>query len=258
MTDVEISAPEARAPENAPAVMVHDLTVRVQSKTLLDGVSLEATPGEVVAIIGPNGAGKTTLLEVIAGMRRAERGTVMFHGSSVRTFSERARHLAFLPDNGELPAELLTRTVVDHALRFGPRPPELVAALRTALGITPLLDASVGVLSRGELQRVALFCALAVERAVVVLDEPFSAFDPLKLRDVLSAVRRVADAGATIVATVHHLGDAARVADRVLILDQGRSIAWGSPAALRAEAGIPEGSLEDVFVALLSRRTHAS
>jgi iron complex transport system ATP-binding protein len=240
-----------------PVLGVRDVTVRVGSRTLLDGVTFEVTSGEVVAIIGPNGAGKTTLLEVIAGMRGADLGTVAFHGVPVRTFAARARHIAFLPDGGELPSELRVRDVIEHALRFRPRPPALVAELRHALDTDSLLDAPAGVLSRGERQRVASFTALAVDRPVVILDEPFDAFDPLKLRDVLAAVKRVANSGAAVLATVHHLGDAAKIADRLLILSEGRGMAWGTLESLRTAAGAPGGTLEDVFVALLSRGTHA-
>jgi ABC-type multidrug transport system ATPase subunit len=235
---------------------VRDVTVRAGSRMLLDGVSFDVVAGEVVAIIGPNGAGKTTLLEVITGMREADRGSVAFQGAGVVRFTERARCFAFLPDNGQLPAELRVRDVAAHALRFGPRSSEIVADLRRALEIDALSDAPVGVLSRGEHQRAALFCALAVDRPVVILDEPFGAFDPLKLRDVLAAVRRVADSGAAIVATVHHLGDAVGIADRLLMLAEGRVIAWGDLDSLRGAAGTPRATLEEVFVALLSRRGH--
>ncbi|HEX7672339.1 MAG TPA: ABC transporter ATP-binding protein, partial [Polyangiaceae bacterium] len=129
---------------------VRDVTVRVRARTLLEGVTFEVDPGQIVAIIGPNGAGKTTLLEVIAGMRDAEGGSVAFRGVSLRGFRERARHFAFLPDGGELPSELRVRGVIDHALRFRSRPPELVLELRKALGTDSLEDVPASVLSRGE------------------------------------------------------------------------------------------------------------
>lgn len=244
----------AEASQRRPLLEVRDITVGVRSRTLLGGVSFEVAPGEVVAIIGPNGAGKTTLLEVIAGIRRADRGTVALRGAPLRRFAEKARCFAFLPDGGELPSELRVQDVVGHCLGFRPRPPELVTGLGQALEIDALRESPVGVLSRGERQRVLLFCALAIERPVVLLDEPFGAFDPLKLRDVLVAVRRVADSGAAVIATVHHLGDAAQIADRLLILAEGRAIAWGDLESLRTTAGAPGGTLDDVFVALLSRR----
>jgi ABC-2 type transport system ATP-binding protein len=244
-------------PSSPHALEVRDVTVRVHSRTLLDAVSFDVASGEVVAVIGPNGAGKTTLIEVITGMRRADRGTVALRGVPLRRFSDRASNMVLLPDDGAPPAELLVRAVVDHALRFRPRPSALLEDLRRTLGVDALLDAPLGILSRGEQQRVALFCALAVDRAVVVLDEPFSAFDPLKLREVLGAVRRIADSGAAVLATVHHLGDAARIADRLLILAEGRAVAWGTLESLQSAAGVPGGTLEDVFVTLLSRSPRA-
>lgn len=258
MTDAATANGMPASDSTEPELSVRDVSVHVRSRTLLQGVSFEARLGEVTVIIGPNGAGKTTLLEIVTGLREATSGAVALRGRTLRHFSERASHIAFLPDKGELPAELRAGDVVDHALRHRARPPGLVGELREALAIGSLFDAPVGVLSRGEHQRLALFCALAIERSVVVLDEPFEAFDPLKLRDVLRAVRKVADSGAAVVATVHHLADAARTADRILILSEGRAVAWGAIDALRDKAGLPDGSLEGVFIALLSGSADAA
>jgi ABC-type multidrug transport system ATPase subunit len=236
---------------------VRDVTVRVGARKLLESVGFEAAPGEVVAIIGPNGAGKTTLLEATIGLRSSDSASVAVRNRPLVAFSDRARAFAYLPDAAELAPELDVRTLVNHALRHAPRPGEIVDAVRHALGLSTLLDRPCGVLSRGERQRVALFCVLAVERPVVVLDEPFNAFDPLQLRDVLAAVKRVAETGSAVVTTVHQLGDAQKVADRFLLLAGGRRVAWGDLAALRREASITDGSLEDVFVALLERGAHA-
>jgi ABC-2 type transport system ATP-binding protein len=238
---------------NALALEVRDVTVRRRSRTVLDRIGLDAGSGEVIAVLGPNGAGKTTLLEVLTGLLRPDEGVVSLRGKPITNFAERAANFAFLPDGGELPAELRVRIVVDHALGFRARSPDLVGELRAALALDALLDRSAGELSRGEHQRVALFCALAVERAVVVLDEPCSAFDPLRLRKVLAALRRVADSGATVVLTVHHPEDAVRIADRLLVLDDGRVIGWGTMDSLRAASGVSDGSMDDVFVALLTR-----
>lgn len=236
---------------------VRDVSVHAGSRRLLGGVGFEASPGEIVAIIGPNGAGKTTLLEAIVGLRRTGSGAVSFGGRPLRSFAERARAFAYLPDTAELAPELDVGTLVAHALRHRPRASALVEHLGDALGIARLRDAPCGVLSRGERQRVALYCALAVERPIVVLDEPFGAFDPLQLRGVLDAVRRVAQAGAAVVTTVHQLGEAQKIADRLLLLAEGRRVAWGGLASLREQTRLPGGSLEDVFIALLERRAHA-
>jgi ABC-2 type transport system ATP-binding protein len=237
---------------------VRDVAVRAGSRTLLEGVGFAAEPGEVVGVIGPNGAGKTTLLEVLVGLRRADNATVAFRGVSIGGFTDRARTFSFLPDAADLASELDVREHISHALQFAPRASVLVDGLQSAFGISDLLGLPAGVLSRGERQRVALFCALAVDRPVVVLDEPFNAFDPLQLRDVLAAVRRVADTGATIVTTVHQLRDAQKIANRVLLLAGGRRIAWGTLDSLRAEADRPGADLDELFIALLERRAHAA
>lgn len=236
---------------------VRGITVRAGSRARLEGVGFDAKRGEIVAIIGPNGAGKTTLLEAMVGVRRADSASISFQNEPLRSFADKARTFAYLPDAGDLAPELDVGDLVAHALRFRPRPDALVGDLHDAFRITDLVDMPAGVLSRGERQRVALFCALVVERPVVVLDEPFNAFDPRQLRDVLAAVRRVCEAGATVVMTVHQVSDAEKVADRLLLLHDGRRIAWGSLDALRGEAGLPNGTLEDVFIALLERCAHA-
>jgi ABC-2 type transport system ATP-binding protein len=237
---------------------VRDVTVRAGSRILLEGVSFAAEPGEVVGVIGPNGAGKTTLLEVLVGLRQPDSASITFCGGALRTFNEKAQVFAFFPDSAELAPELEVPEHVSHAFDFKPRAPEIIEELRAALAISELLDAPAGVLSRGERQRVALFCALAVERPVVVLDEPFNAFDPVQLRRVLGVVRRLAEAGATIVTSVHQLRDAERIADRVLLLAEGRRIAWGDLPSLRAEISRPDADLEEVFIALLERRSRAA
>jgi len=237
---------------------IRDVTVRAGSRALLEGVRFEANPGEIIAIIGPNGAGKTTLLEVMVGIRRANSAKIAFRDRPLVAFRDKADTFAYSPDAAELAPELDVRDHVEHALGFRTRPAPLVAELRNLLKITELLDMPSGVLSRGERQRVALFCALAVDRPVIVLDEPFNAFDPLQLREVLGAVRRVSDDGATVVTTIHQLGDAQKVADRFLLLAQGRRVAWGTLEELRNDANLPTGTLEDVFIAVLERRAHAS
>jgi ABC-2 type transport system ATP-binding protein len=243
--------------KDEPALLeVESLGVRARGRWIVDAVSFQARAGEVTAIIGPNGAGKTTLLEAVAGVRRADAGQVRVLGRRLERFVERARSFAYLPDAGVLPSEASVRTLVDHVRSRSQRPSDFDVLL-DALHVAPLLAKSAGALSRGEHQRVALFSALAIARPVVLLDEPFSTFDPLQLRDVLSVVRKVASFPTAVVASVHQLADAEKIADRVLLLAAGRAVAFADPATLRAEAGTPSAPLEEAFVALLSRRGHA-
>jgi len=239
------------------ALQVHSLAVNVRSRRLLESVSFEAQRGEIICVVGPNGAGKSTLLELLVGLRLPTEGSISFAGKPLSRFADFAAVFAVLPAFVELPPELTVRALVEHTLARAPRPEGLIAQLRLALGVESLLQQPAGTLSRGEAQRVQLFCTLSQNKPIVVLDEPFAAFDPLQLRDVLTAVKAVASTGAIIVAAVHQLADAEKIADRILILENGRGLAWGSLDALRQHSDLPNASLEQIFVALLSGRIHA-
>ena len=239
------------------ALEVRELGARVGARWIVRGVSFEARPGEVVAVIGPNGAGKTTLLETIVGLRPVNAGTVRVQQHELVKFVEFARAFSFLPDAGMLPPEATVGTLIEHSSAHAPRGFE-TRGLRQGLTLEPLLAKPVGTLSRGEHQRVALFCALALGRAVAVLDEPFSTFDPLQLRKVLSTVRDAIGTATAVVASIHQLADAERVADRILILAEGKMVAFGDLASLRQRVGHAEASLEGVFISLLEESNLAS
>jgi ABC-2 type transport system ATP-binding protein len=205
------------------------------------GASLSAARGEVVAIVGPNGAGKTTLLECIAGLRMIEAGTVRWSDQALRSLRDRARVLAYMPDELALPDEMSV------ALALGLMRD---AASVTALDVGRLLHARGRELSRGEAKRVQLAGALAVDRPLLLLDEPFGAFDPRQLRALLPSFRELVRARAVLV-TVHQMRTAELIADRVVLLAGGRVVADGTVGELRARAGLPDAPFDDVFLALL-------
>ncbi len=210
----------------------------------LASATLRARPGELVAVVGPNGAGKTTLLECIAGLRPTTRGAVRWHGRELRSQRDRASVLAYMPDELVLPDEmsLVLALGIDRA-----------APSVAALDVGALLDARGREVSRGEAKRVQLAAALATDRPLLLLDEPFGAFDPRQLRAVLPAVRDAAR-GRTLLVTVHQMRTAELVADRVVLLAGGRAIADGTVPELRARAALPDAPFDDVFLALLEAR----
>jgi ABC-type multidrug transport system ATPase subunit len=236
---------------------VRSVGVLAGSRWIVRDVTFDARGGEVVAVIGPNGAGKTTLLEAIVGLRRAEMGSLRINGQALRHFTDFARSFSFLPDAATLPPEATVRTLVDHASSLSSGE-HVAGALRRGLALDPLLGKPVAILSRGEHQRVALYCTLVLERPIAVLDEPFSAFDPLQLRSIFDMVRELATPTTAVVASIHQLADAEQIANRILILAGGRSIAFGDLASLRQRARDEAASLEGVFVSLLAETDHAS
>jgi ABC-2 type transport system ATP-binding protein len=231
---------------------IERLTMTADRRPIVQEVSFRAAPGEITAVIGPNGAGKTSLLDTIVGLHAPQSGSVYVDGKPLASFRDYARVFAYLPDQGEVAAEVTGGTLVRHALACS-NGQVLAAELRQLLEIEPLLDKGAAVLSRGERQRLLLFCTLVLGRRVVVLDEPFSAFDPLQLEKVQLALRCVTRAGGAILASIHQLTDAEQIADRVLLLAQGRALAFGTLAELRAEAGEPQMTLREVFLTLLTR-----
>jgi ABC-2 type transport system ATP-binding protein len=240
------------------ALAIRGLGASVGSRSIVRDVTFEARCGEIVAVIGPNGAGKTTLLETIVGLRPASTGTIHVHERELTRFQHFTSAFSFLSDVGTLPSEATVQTLVQHADARATAGLDTTSGLLDGLTLRPLLAKPVGILSRGEHQRVALYCALALGRAVSVLDEPFSAFDPLQLRNVLAAVRAVIGSRTTVVASIHQLADAERVADRILILADGKMVAFGDIASLRARVGEPDATLEDIFVSLLEGSNRAS
>lgn len=251
---------DARSFDMIPAPVgldVQSVGVLAGSQWRVRDATFDVRGGEVVAVIGPNGAGKTTLLEAIVGLRRIQTGTICVNGRPLRHFSDFARAFSFLPDAASLPPEATVGTLVDHASSLASFN-DIAPALRIGLGIEPLSSKPVAVLSRGEHQRVALYCTLVLKRPIAVLDEPFSAFDPLQLRTIFDMVREIATPTTAVIASVHQLADAERIADRILLLSGGRPIAFGDLATLRRRAGDEAASLESIFVSLLTESDHAS
>jgi ABC-2 type transport system ATP-binding protein len=222
-----------------------DITLLRSGRTVLDQVSFDLRPGEIVALIGANGAGKTSLLESVVGFHRLASGCVSWNDRELRTLSDRAAIFSFMADDAEPPAEVSVATLLEHAQRSGPGSTELADELLERLSLRTLLAARGGDLSRGERRRVALFGALCTTRPVVVLDEPLGVFDPLQLLEVLVLLRERARSGTAMLLSIHQLSDAEKIADRVLVLHEGRAL---------AELDRPQGSLEAAFLKCLQDR----
>jgi iron complex transport system ATP-binding protein len=236
------------------------------------GVDLTVAPGESVALVGPNGAGKTTLLHALAGLV-ASRGTLMVAGLHPHHTARArvARAVALMPQRPVVPEGVTVTDLVllgrtPHLGRFAaPSAGDRTTADESLsrLGIAHLRDRRASELSGGELQRVVLARALTQQPQVLLLDEPTSSLDIGHQQTVLELVDGLrADPGVTVVAAVHDLTLASRYFARVVLLDAGRVVADGTPAAvLTAErvgrvygAQVRVLDLEDGLVVLPVRR----
>lgn len=228
---------------------VEGISKRFGSNAVLKHVSFSVLDGEVLGLIGPNGAGKTTLFECVAGLLPANGGTVRFNDQALR-LARRKEALFYMPD-GILPWADQT---VKWALRFFEklyRGSGMKASLLTEpLKLERLMKSRIGSLSKGERKRVLLALGLLTPQPLLMLDEPFDGLDLRQTRDVMSLLKDHARRGRTLMLSIHQLVDAARVCDRLVLLSEGRVAGEGTIPELQVKAGLTEGGLEEVFLAL--------
>jgi ABC-2 type transport system ATP-binding protein len=224
-----------------PAVEVRDLVKRYGATTAVAGLSLSARPGTVLAILGPNGAGKTTTVEVCEGYRRPDAGTVRVLGlDPVADARElRPRVGVMLQGGGGYPgarAGELLRLLASYAAT--PLDPQ---ALLDRLGLAAVARTPYKRLSGGQKQRLSLAMAVVGRPELVFLDEPTAGLDPQARHATWEVVRGLRADGVTVVLTTHHMDEAERLADELVVIDSGRVVATGSPVELTR--GGAEGEL---------------
>ncbi|MDC3960411.1 ATP-binding cassette domain-containing protein [Polyangium jinanense] len=223
------------------SLLASSLTVRLSGRTLLHRASLEARPGEVLAVFGPSGAGKTTLFRVLVGELVPREGKVVLAGEDVTRLPlyERARRgLGYVP---QTPSVLPDLSVRDNLAVFegltrrarSPGAPDTLAIARE-LGLDGLLDMQAARLSGGERRRLEITRALTAAPRVLVCDEPFAAVDPLGATRVAERLRALADAGAAVLVSDHHVDAALRLCDRAVLLLDGEIALEASPEGFRA------------------------
>ena len=236
---------------NADTLMsVQGISKAFGDQPVLADISFDVICGEILGLIGPNGAGKTTSLECIAGLLPIDSGEVRWRGAPLSA-CQRKQLLFYVPEAispypDQRSAEVL-RFFRDANRQSPKRLDQLVGALR----LEPVLTTPVGALSKGYRRRLLLALGLLAPLPLLLMDEPFDGFDLRQTREVMSSLREEALHGRTLLISIHQLGDAQRVCDRLVLLSAGRVVATGTSAALTASAGLPvDSDLEEVFLAL--------
>jgi len=239
---------EAVAGGAATAIAARELSKSFGSRAALRGVSFEAEPGRLVAVIGPNGAGKTTLLSILAGIQPPDAGEL-----------EVAGKVGWVPQQ----AALYRRLTVAENLRLFARL-EGVEDVDAAVGrmleqiqLGDRRDDQVGTLSGGNQQRVNIAIGLLSRPAVLLLDEPSTGLDPRQRERLWEFVLGLVGAGTTVIYSTHHLLEAERYGDRLLVLADGELVFSGSAEDLHGAVPDSDGrDFEAAFVRFLRERGH--
>lgn len=230
-----------------PVIELAAVSRRYGGHAALDAVNLAVAPGEFVALVGGSGSGKTTLLKTINGLVRPDDGRVTVLGEDAAAASHLLRRrigyafqeVGLFPHRTVAENIAVTPTLLGWpADRISARVAELLELVSLPLSVRDRLPAE---LSGGQRQRVGVARALAGEPALVLMDEPFGALDPVT-RDALGADYRALHErlGLTTVMVTHDMAEAALLADRVVMLKAGRILADGAPADLLARTADPE------------------
>ena len=246
---------------DAPLLVARNVSVGLAGRPVLSHVSFALPGRSLVALVGPNGAGKTTLLRTLAGLLPLT-GEVICEGRDVAAMSlrERARRFAYLQQGHAIHWPLPARDVValgryphgaSDPTRLGPSDQAAVIRAMEQADVVQFADRPVTELSGGERSRVALARVLAVEAPVILADEPTASLDPRHQLDVMQLLRTAADSGALVVVVGHDLGLAARFADQVLVLAEGRLVSHGPPSR-----ALSDQVLSDVFRVAAFRAEH--
>ena len=242
----------APTPQKTTALEVSGLGKRYGSRRALGDVTFDAKEGELLAIIGPNGAGKTTLLSILAGILKPDVGDV----------SSPERGIGWVPQG----ASVYSRLTVEENLRLFARleqVDDVEATVEAMLEQTALADRrgdQLGVLSGGNQQRVNIAIGLLAKPSVLLLDEPSTGLDPRQRSRLWDFVLDLAGGGTTVIYSTHHIHEAERYGDRVLVMADGEALFHGTSRQFHNRvakaAGKKSADFEDAFVSFLAAEGH--
>jgi ABC-2 type transport system ATP-binding protein len=222
-------------------------------RPVIRDVSFYVDKREIVGLIGMNGAGKSTTIKHILGLMQPTSGLITLNGKTIDEDQAGFRsQVAYIPETPQLYAELtlfehLELTAMAYQLdeqTFRTRAEELLEEFN----MQKMAKWFPSTFSKGMQQKVMIMCALLVRPALLIVDEPFVGLDPLATRSLLTLFEQLKQQGTGILMSTHMLGTAERYSDHFVLLHEGRVRLKGTLAQMRDQAGIPDGSLEDLFI----------
>lgn len=249
----------ATAGEPDSAIRAENIFKAYQSRSVINGLSLEVNSGEVFGLVGPNGAGKTTLMKMIAGLSRPSAGQISVFGYDGLTERQHIRKLlGWVPQDNNLERELTVReSLLWYARLHGVRE----AARQVDEGIrrfdlAEMADQKVSLLSGGMARRMLIVRAILPSPRLLLLDEPTVGLDPDVRQEIWECIRVLAAEGTTIFLTTHYMDEADQLCDRLALLQDGKILVTGTPECLKQAAEEQENTaftLEAAFLRLVRR-----
>jgi phospholipid/cholesterol/gamma-HCH transport system ATP-binding protein len=236
--------PQYASLETEPLITFDNVTFGYGARAILDGVSFSVPRGKVTALMGASGGGKTTVLRVIGGQAKAQKGEALFEGSNIATLDAKGlyalrRRMGMLFQFGALFTDLSVFENVAFPLREHTDLTEalirdIVLMKLTAVGLRGAHSLMPSELSGGMARRVALARAIALDPELIMYDEPFAGLDPISLGTAARLIRDLNDVlGLTSIVVSHDLEETFRIADKVIILANGKIAAQGTPDEVR-------------------------
>ena len=221
------------------AIAVRDLTKRYGSEKAVDNISFDVRTGEILGFLGPNGAGKTTTMKIITCYLPPTTGSVLVDGLNIAERSlEVRRKIGYLPEHNPL---YLDMNVIEYLTYAGDLHGLDAATLRARMremvelcGIGEVRHKDIGELSKGYRQRVGLAQAMIHDPQVLILDEPTSGLDPNQIVEIRSLIRQLGRQK-TVIFSTHILSEVQATCDRVVIINEGRIVADGTPGQLQTQ-----------------------
>ncbi len=236
-------------PTDSVLLRCENISKRFGDIEVLSRIGFSVFPGEILGIIGPNGAGKTTLMECLAGLLPRDSGT-LFWGDRLFEALDARDALFYLPD-GILPyADDRVEIVLRFFQRIYAAGNDRYELLIDRLELEDVLSKNVQALSKGYRRRLLLAIGLLSSQALLMLDEPFDGFDLRQTLGIMELLRETL-AERTLLLSIHQLSEAEKICDRFLLLSEGSVAAAGTIQELRQQAGLNDGGLEEVFLALV-------
>lgn len=242
-----------------PIITLRHLSKRYGDKQVLQDISLDIFPGQIIGYIGPNGAGKSTTVKILTGIIQDYEGEVLVAGRPLREQVLAVKGtIGYIPELAELYDLLTPREYLTFIGKLYHMPAALIEErsrrMLESFGLLPNIDQRMDAFSKGMRQKVLLISGLLHNPSIVILDEPLSGLDANAVIMVKELLQVLKAEGKTIFYCSHMMDVVEKVSDRIVLIDKGRILADGTIEALRGESG---DSLERIFARLTAEEGHS-